>query len=221
MNYCLLEMSRLNENDFELVEQAYQAWWNIYSEEYASRGQKLNPDIFWNTKVLAILSLGDRIIGTHIYNPFHVSIPSAIQHSYFSDLSKEKIQEMKQQKICSLMSMEYLLVHPDFRGSFQGFKWAEVIIGLGLKFMTHSPWDAAIGIARDDKKVTKMSEKMGATAHGNLEKMNTPCQIMLLQKHQYQSHPHQTTSKMIEDLWQKKNTNVDWLKQNESLMKVG
>lgn len=221
MQYFLLDMNRLHHKNFDLVERAYQTWWNVYSLEYEQRGQKLNPDTFWNTKILAVIMMDGKILGTHIYNPFHVSIPSTTQHSYFNDLSMEKISELKQNQIQSLMSMEYLLVHPDFRGAYSGFKWAEVIIGLGLKFMSTSPWDAAIGIARQDKKVTEMSEKMGARAHGHLEKMNTPCQIMLLKKNQYQSHPHDVTSKVIDELWRNKTTNIEWLLQPEQMMKVG
>lgn len=221
MKYYLLDMSRLTDNNYEIVESAFQTWWDTYSKEYLQRGQKLNPDTFWNTKILAVMTWHNRVIGTHIYNPFHLCIPSAISHSYFNDLTPEKIQELKSQKIQSLMSMEYLLVHPDFRGKQFDFKWAEVVIGLGLKFMTESPWDAAIGIARDDKKVTQMSARMGATSQGQLEKMKTPCQIMLLHKNGYQPHPNQNTAQIIHKLWENKSSNIEWLTQKDQLMKVG
>src|SRR5690606_3255994 len=102
----------------------------------------------WTATILAILQAnnGD-IIGVHIYNVFDLRTKAVQSHSYLLNFPDTKVFEIKKDGADQVMSMEYLLVNPKYRGKQDGFSWGEVVIGLGFNALLSSPWGGAVGIA--------------------------------------------------------------------------
>lgn len=205
MKYFLIDMANINSESIGLIEGAFQLWKHSYRNEFETRGLTLSEEDFWSCRLLAVLETNDEILGLHIYNVFDIRTCIKKSHKYLRDISELRLQHFLNQGVHRLMSMEYLLVNPKFRGKNSSTRWAEVIIGLGFNVMLHSPWDAAIGIARTDKKVDLMSMKMGGHDTESLIKNQTPCKVMFMTKSEYKQHENTHTRLLIEELWQNKN----------------
>lgn len=212
--YHLIELSNIFDDSIHLVEQSYLLWEKTYSEILNSSGETLNSDAFWRSKILAVIEKEDTVVGLHLYNSFDLRIKSINKHSYFAHIHPEKVEEIKSSKINSLMSCEFLTVHPSHRGKKIDLSMAEVIVGLCSKVLTHSPWDALIGISRVDFKVDKMSAKIGAHSFGDTKRHNIDCKLVLARKDQIKKIEHKETLNLVETLWSQKN-NLTNLISNE------
>lgn len=216
--YHLIELSNIFDSSIELIEQSYSLWESAYSEILKSSGETLNPDAFWRSKILAVIEKDNQVVGMHLYNSFDLRIRSINKHSYFSHIHSEKVEEIKSSNINSLMSCEFLTVHPSHRGKKIDISMAEVIVGLCSKVLTHSPWDALIGISRVDFKVDKMSAKIGANSFGETKRHNIDCKLVLAKKDQIKKIEHKETLAFVERLWSHKN-NLTTLILNELSIK--
>ena len=203
--YHLIELSNILDNSIHLVEQSYTLWEKTYSEILSHSNETLNPDAFWRSKTLAVIEKENQVVGLHLYNSFDLRIKSINKHSYFSHIDPEKVEEIKSNRINSLMSCEFLTVHPNHRGKKIQISMAEVIVGLCSKVLTHSPWDALIGISRVDFKVDKMSAKIGANSFGDTKRHNIDCKLVLARKDQIKKIEHKETLVLVENLWSQKN----------------
>lgn len=212
--YHLIDLGNILDNSVNLIEQAYVLWEKTYSEILKSSGEILNPDAFWRSKILAVIEDNGQIVGLHLYNSFDLRINSINKHSYFSHIQPEKVAEIKSSRINSLMSCEFLTVHPSHRGKKNQISMAEVIVGLCSKVLVHSPWDALIGISRTDFKVDKMSAKIGANSVGDTQRHNIDCKLVLAKKDQIKKIEHKETVDLVENLWAQKN-NLTYLILNE------
>lgn len=203
--YHLIELSNILDNSIHLVEQSYTLWEKTYSVILSHSNETLNPDAFWRSKILAVIEKENQVVGLHLYNSFDLRIKSINKHSYFSHIDPEKVEEIKSNRINSLMSCEFLTVHPNHRGKKIQISMAEVIVGLCSKVLTHSPWDALIGISRVDFKVDKMSAKIGANSFGDTKRHNIDCKLVLARKDQIKKIEHKETLVLVENLWSQKN----------------
>lgn len=209
MQYHVIDMANIPADKTVLVDRAFALWKEIYSQELESRGLQLAEEDFWNCRLLCIVENGEHIIGTHNYNVFDLRT-LACGHKYFNDVTPERIQILKKQNMHRLMSMEYLLVNPLFRGSKSPIRWGEVVIGLGFKVMKHSPWEAMIGIARADKNVNTMGLRMGCKETESITKNQTPCKVMIMGKAEIKDNVDPDTQKFINRLWAQRSCNSPW-----------
>lgn len=204
MNYSLIDMSNILASEISTVDTAFSLWTETFQNELEPRGLELNKEDFWNCRLLAVIKDKDAIVGSHIYNIFDLRTATPTAHNYFKDIPEDTLKACKDQGVQRIMSMEYLLVHPSYRGKNSPVRWGEVIIGLGLEVLRHSSMDAAIGIAREDKKVNTMGLKMGCQEKDFLIKNKTPCRILYMTKKDCREHENPTTQKMIKNLWNNK-----------------
>lgn len=218
MKYHIIDMANISARELKLVDRAFSLWKQIYSQELETRGLSLHIEDFWNCRLLAIIEDGFNVIGVHIYNVFDLRT-LATSHKYFDDVTPERIEIMKSQKIERLMSMEYLMVNPAFRGAKSPIRWGEVVIGLGFKVMVHSPWDAIIGIARADKHVNDMGRKMGCAETDSVVKNQTPCKVMIMTKNEIKDHEDPQTQALIDSLWNQRSNSSPWYQEHNTKKK--
>lgn len=209
VQYHVIDMTNIPDHKTHLVDSAFGLWKAVYSEELERRGLKLCIEDFWNCRLLCIIEDRGVIIGTHNYNVFDLRT-RAQEHKYFNDVTPERIEILKSQKMHRLMSMEYLLVNPLFRGSKSSVRWGEVIIGLGFNVMVHSPWDGIIGIARADKNVNTMGKRMGCSETESITKNQTPCKVMIMGKSEIKDNVDKDTQKIINNLWRDRFCSSPW-----------
>lgn len=217
--YHLIELGNIFDSSIDLVEQSYGLWEKTYSEILRESGEALNPDAFWRSRILAVIEKDSEVVGMHLYNSFDLRIKSISKHSYFSHIDTNKVEEVKSSRINSLMSCEFLTVHPNYRGKKIDISMAEVIVGLCSKVLTHSPWDALIGISRIDYKVDKMSAKIGANSFGDTKRHNIDCKLVLAKKDQIKKIDHKETLELVETLWSRKNNLTNLILNELSYMK--
>lgn len=219
MQYHVIDLANIDVADLDLVNRTFSLWQNVYSQELQSRGLELHPEEFWNARLLAVITNKTDVIGAHLYNVFDLR-SLATTHKYFSDITPERVQSLLQQKAYKLMSMEYLLVNPAYRGKQADVRWGEVVIGLGFQVLQHSPWDGAIGVARMDKNVHSMSKKMGGNETEQLTKNQTPCAVMTMTKAQMKPHDDLKVQNMITSLWNNKHMTSPWNIEIPARLKV-
>lgn len=210
MQYLIIDMANIQPQAVRTVDRAFDLWKSVYKYELESRGQTFHEEHFWNCRILAVIEQDGEIIGTHIYNVFHLDTLITKNHPYFLDIPDLRLQDFKNHQVHQIMSMEYLLVNPAHRGRNAPVRWAEVVIGLGLKVMLHSPWDGIVGIAREDKKVNQMGMKMGVLEMDGLMKNQTPCRIMFLSKSDLKPHADPGVQTLIENLWRNRIDYSPW-----------
>lgn len=201
MNYHLIDMANIIESDIQLVNQAFAVWRSIYKQELEIRGLTLHEEDFWNCRLLGIIESDGQIIATLFSNIFDLRSQVVESHRYFKDISLERIESFRQQGLQRFMSMEYLLVNPNFRGHKSTVNWAEVIVGLGFNALLNSSCDAVVGIGREDKKVSRIFVKMGGVETDFLIKNQTPCRVVVMPKNDYHEHENAKTRRYIETLW--------------------
>ena len=211
MQYHLIDLANIQTKSLGVVERTFSLWKKVYSLELESRNLKLNEDHFWSARLLAVIQEDQDIVGALLHNIYDLRSSVIHSHKYFSDVPSEKVQEFKAQGTDKIMSFEYLLVNPDYRGQKSNVRWGEVIIGLGLQVILHSPWDSMIGIARADKKVNQMAGKMGCFESASLMKNHTPCKIMFMHIRDLKDHPDLVTRNWIARLWSSKDSYSPWI----------
>ncbi|MGZ3772960.1 MAG: hypothetical protein ACXVCY_04240 [Pseudobdellovibrionaceae bacterium] len=199
-------LSPKTNDEIKIINKCFSMWINTFGADLSSRGAVLNKDEFHRARILAVLITDtNEVAGFHLYCPFFLNESPSLEHSYLKVIPEEIKENMLQRKIHSLMAMEYLTVAPSFRKSESGGpNIAQIIVRLGLKVMNNLNLDAAIGIARIDRKVNFLGETIGFETLGEIEKFNNKCSIMLFPKNKKAKKTDEFTEKMIDSLWNQK-----------------
>jgi hypothetical protein len=193
------------EKEIELLNRCYALWVDEYGKDLASRGATLNRDEFQRARVLAVITSGDELVGFHQYSVFDIREDSSRDHSYLRALGQEVVTKLGDAKIKSFMAMEYLTVAPAFRYKGRtGPKISEIIIRLGLRVMNELGADAAIGIARIDRKVNTTGDAMGWSQIAEITKYNNQCAVMLFEKNFKEIPSDDFTNRTVDMLWAEK-----------------
>lgn len=199
--YHLIDLAQIPDHYTTLVDQAYGLWSDTYKPILEKSGEKLNPDTFWRTKILAVIEENFNIVGIHLYNSFHLSCMTMTLQGYLAQFPVDKIEELRAQKLPQVMSCEYLTVSPKYRGKNSSVSWGEVIVGLAAQVLLHSPWDVMVGISRTDYKVDQMALAIGAKDNGVTERHQVTCKVMTADRSQIMPHKDPMTRKIINNLW--------------------
>ncbi|UYL08200.1 hypothetical protein B9G69_014200 [Bdellovibrio sp. SKB1291214] len=200
--HLIYTLAAKTEEEVNLVNKCYALWADEYGKDLASRGATLNRDEFQRARVLAIIMDGSELVGFHQYTVFDLREICSHEHSYVRALGQEVLSKMLDQKIKSFMAMEYLTVAPSFRGKGRGGpKISEIIIRLGLRVMNELGADAALGIARIDRKVNSTGDAMGWRQLAEIKKYNNPCAVMLFEKTYKEIPSDDFTNRLVDSLW--------------------
>ncbi len=155
--------SYLHQNEVELRNKAYEAWYKVWSKVYQDRGSdfKLSSDEFSRQDLVCALLLEEQIVAMHLYSFFNLqSTPDKKSH-YFDFFSESYLQALSQKNVKSVMSMEFLTVVPEFRKRNFGFPTGSLICELGTRMFGLTQADAIVAPARIDVKVHEIAYDIG------------------------------------------------------------
>ncbi len=134
-----------------------------------------------------------------------LELPSQ-SHNYLRGIPEDAKNVLKERGSRSLMAMEYLTVCPDYRAEvIAGARAAEMIVRLGLKVMNSLGLDAAIGVARVDRKVNSLADSIGCEEIMLMEKYNNKCSLMYFDHRFHTAKGNPFVMNMVENLWKNRN----------------
>jgi hypothetical protein len=103
------------------------------------------------------------------------------------------------------MSVEFLIISPEWRKSLVGISLSEVIISLSTKIFKATNADALIGTARRDVKVNDSCYKLGFfSVESSVQRRNFEVDLIAALKKDIKMHPDFETSALVKELWANK-----------------
>lgn len=189
-----------------LINGCFKIWKKYFEEDLSSRGETLNLNEFHRARYYAILMCDTEIAGFHLYSVFDYREDSSRSHTYMSAIHPVANSIFKENKQ-SMLSMEYLTVAEKFRKRNPGIHHseagniAETVIRLGLRFGRELGCEVAIGVARQDRKVNKLGEKIGFTDYDTIVKYENPCSIMAMDLSSTEKSEDELAIARVENLW--------------------
>ncbi|MBV2169419.1 MAG: hypothetical protein KUL82_12000 [Bdellovibrio sp.] len=207
LSYRLIDMtSHRTDEEVRLVNTCFQHWYDIFSKDVEARGATLNEDEFHRARVLAVLQSEDAVVGFHLYSIFDLRELPSKRHSYLKGIPESAKSVIDERGSRSLMAMEYLTVCPDYRAEMiAGARAAELIVRLGLKVLNSLGLDAAIGVARVDRKVNSLADSIGCEEIMLMEKYNNKCSLMYFDRRIHVAKGNPFVMNMVETLWNQRN----------------
>jgi hypothetical protein len=194
-----------NFNGVAIYNSAYDYWKTFWKDVYSQVGEKgdLNTDDFLRQDFIGVLMHDEEIVGMHLYNLFDLSMRAHMDQRFMSKgFGELYFRQLKNKKVKTAMSLEYLTVDPLWRKSVIGISVAEILIGLALKIQKSLDIDAGIGKSRADVKVTQMVERFGAKVLGNKILIhNITTDLIVFFKNEITPHPDKTINQYVDKFW--------------------
>lgn len=190
-----------------LHNQVYRFWKGIWSETLEKMklppldlGQILRQDY------ICFLTLKNEVIGSHLYSIFDIRKDITIESEYFAQAKNDLIEYCKLHKVNTLMTQEYLAVHPEWRKTQSGISLPELIIGLGIKMMQKLGCDSTVGTIREGaQSVERISREIKADLLPCIvSRYNMPHKFFIARKEIIQLPGNIKMQELINKLWHEK-----------------
>jgi hypothetical protein len=215
MQYSVLSKINLDSNTAKLYDQAYQFWFQSWSEYYKilDPSFKPNPDDFFRQDFVVLIHENQKIAAIHLYSIFDLRSQKITLQSYlnynFNDIFFAEMRRQKQKKI---MTMESLFVDPEFRKSAIGFPIAHVLACLGQRiFRDLTDCDAIIAPARNDVKIAQIGYQIGFEAlQKNIQLHGVSVDLIFCLRHRIKDHPDETVRNQVETFWRQVGTQTNF-----------
>lgn len=200
--YHLVNPHHVPENNISLMNNVYDLWESCFRPLAEGAGEKFDPDDFFRVDTMGVLTHGDKIVGSHFYALFDLRLKATLNHHFFQYLDNSTIEDLKQRGHNHMLTLEYTLINKEYRKSQQSIVWAEVLTGLGLKYLDQSIGSGILGTPRIDAKVDQMTLRLNAEIlQDPVRKMNCPCAVVYFPKQQNRSLPNPETQALVNNLW--------------------
>lgn len=204
--------------NFKLVEvysNTYRFWRGVYSEVYSQTRslESLNTDNFYRQDEIFSLVIEQQVIGCILFSYHNTLAESAWDLKYFHDLPREMVDQIRAHAPRSLMMMESLTVHPEWRRSRSGLPLAEILLGMAMKAFKASQCEVLVGTPRVDVKVHKLCALYGGKCLGSIAKSGYSCETFLFAGDESHTNPNPDVAVQIETLW---NQRIETLKIAEA-----
>lgn len=188
----------------------YHFWKQSWKQEMANAGgdpRYVNADDFIRQDSILVVLSQDQIAAMIMCTLYDLSLPSVRDVKYFSSFQPEYFERLSE-KGSSVLTMEFLMVHPEWRGGRAGAPLGAVMIGLGIK-EAHSIYraGAALGVGRVDNGVNRSLRGFGGTALGRVSKVNIECEIVGIYNGLAKPFPKPEVDTLVSQLWQ---TRIDY-----------
>jgi len=192
-----------------LLDEAYFLWKNIWDSTFKGNGveKKASPDDFFRQNFIPIIKNETDIIAIHLYSIFNLSSKAMREHSYLKNNFNDKFfSVMEQENIKLAMTMESLIVHPDYRRTKIGQSYFLAISYLGMQlFADFTNCDAIIAPVRRDVGIAEAAEKIGFSATDkNITLYNTPVDLVYLKRNSEIKYPDDIIRQQVKNLWNEK-----------------
>jgi hypothetical protein len=183
----------------------YRLWRDIWEQTFAKLGipaERLNGE-FARQDWIACIALGDRPLAVHLYSFFAIDSLSSREHPYMSSNYNELyFARLAKAGVRTVMSLEYMTVHPAFRKGTHGVHLGAVLVGLAMNTMKLSGADAAIAPARRDHKVHELAYAFGGEpVIENVINHNAPCDLLMCQSGKVKPNPSLEINQLMQKLW--------------------
>jgi ribosomal protein S18 acetylase RimI-like enzyme len=184
----------------------YRFWRGVYTHVYSHSKcpKSLNTDNFYRQDEIFSLVHENKIIGCILFSYHNAKSESLWDLKYFEDLSPDMIGEIRRSTPNSLMLMESLTVHPEWRRSSSGLPLADILLGVAMKAFQASGCDTLVGTPRVDVKVHRLCERYNGHSLGPIAKSNYQCETFIFRANESHFHPVEETKGQIQQLWDRR-----------------
>ncbi|MNJ94624.1 hypothetical protein D3C87_123260 [compost metagenome] len=200
--YTLVNPHQVPEEQIPLMNKVYDLWESCFRPLAEGAGEKFDPDDFFRVDCMGVLMHGENIVGSHFYALFDLRLKATLNHHFFQYLDNSTIDGLIKRDHSRVITLEYTLINKEYRKSQQNIVWAEVLTGLGLKYLDSSIGSGILGTPRIDAKVDKMTYRLNAEVlQEPVRKMNCPCAVVYFPKQQNRSLSNPEVQALVNNLW--------------------
>lgn len=208
LRYVLLSPHHPNQETRHLLNITYESWKNTFSKVVEDKGGDLNKDDFFRYDLIGALFYEDKLVGSHCYSLFDLSLNCCLDHHFMQEIAPETIDKLLQKKQQLIYSLEYTNILPEFRKDSSNIRWVDVLTGCALKMLDGSVANGIIGTPRTDIKVDKTAIRLGAEEiQPPFKKMNYECSVIYFPKRKDRALPDPAVNQLVQQAWNGLNIN--------------
>jgi hypothetical protein len=164
LSYYLLDC-RGSQPQFKAIQElVYSAWKRGWATTYRELQSEAEPQSneFLRQSFMAAIVCEAEVVGCHLYSFWDLHSRIHLENPYFADYPESVLEAFRSRGASDVMTMEYLYVSPQWRKSLTGISYAEILLSLALRILSQVDAAAAIGIARNDRKMNSVIYRKGA-----------------------------------------------------------
>lgn len=205
LQYFLFSPKNPSDLYLNVHNRVYQLWKNVWEQtlqELRLPTHELANEFGRQNRIVAICHQFQPV-AIHLYSHFHLGSRASQESSYLAENYPPLFfEKLKQRGIKTVMSMEYMTVHPDWRKSRGSIHIGAVLGALGLNCMKLHQLDACIAPARKDHKVHLLAHAQGGESIiSDVFNHNVICDLVLLERNKVIDHPNPDISQLVKQLW--------------------
>ena len=205
LQYFLFSPKNPSDLYLQIHNRTYDLWkmlWEKTLEELRLPTENL-PNEFGRQNHIAVICHRFEPVAIHLYSHFHLESRASQECSYMRENYPALFfEKLKQRGLKTVMSMEYMTVHPEWRKSRGNLHIGAVLGALGLKCMEHHQLGGCIAPARKDHKVHLLAHAQGGESIiADVFNHNVLCDLILLQREKIKDHPDTGIAKIVDRLW--------------------
>lgn len=206
LRFTLLPANSPPSEALYLHNNAYRMWRDVWQDTFDKLGiphDKLEGE-FGRQGLVACISEGDKPLAVHLYSFYSIDSIAAREHPYMTGNYPEIFfAKLAHEGVRTVMSMEYMTVHPNYRKSSGQVHVGEALGGLAQQTMKWSGADASIAPARRDRKIHLMAYGYGGEpVIENVKNHNVDCDLVMIRRERIKPHRTPETQALIERLWE-------------------
>ncbi len=194
----------------------FRFWLSVWKPTMKSMGDKaLDFDQILKQNYICFIKSNGTVIASHFYSKYDIRAISTKHTSYFKDSFETLSSYCNELNLKTVMTQEYLSVHPEWRKHQIGFSIAEVVIGLAIKMMNYTSSDSTAGTIRAGApSVEVISKSINADLLPvTVKRYGNPHKLFIVSQENVIQPGNKITNKVIEQLWNKK---TDFIKKSNS-----
>lgn len=189
----------------EQVQQAFQTWWNVWSEVYKGSNFELRAEEFTRHDLICAVIAGNEAAAVHCYSFFELDSKLDMSTKYFKFFSPFFVNTLKEKNVNRVMSMEYMTVHEKFRSRQIGFSLGRVLAQLGVRLFEQSEGHAIVAPARKDLNVHEMCYDSGFNCiEADISQRSFSCDMIAYFKGNQKNVSDPFLAKICDRLWENK-----------------
>jgi hypothetical protein len=196
--------SGLVKEDLKLKNKVFVTWKEFWQQVYKDQNSsfEVKADDFIRQDIIGVIFDGERVAASHMYSFFNLKALADSEIHYFNFFSKFYLETLQQNKVETVMSMEYLTVTPDYRKSVVGFSLGSVVASLGTHVFGEIGVDAIVAPARTDVGVHKMAHDIGfVSIEKNTDQRGFNCDLIACFRGDQKPSDSPIVRNLVNQLW--------------------
>ena len=164
LKYCILPAANPAPKHVDSHNKAFSFWFDSLKDAFAETGNDPSSliDDFIRQDLATVIFAGDEAVASLLLSFYSIDSLVARKFRYLGDTYPEiYFEKLKKHGVHSVMSMQYLTVHPNWRKSKCEFHFAPTIFALAQNIQRAFGVDAIISCVRRDNKVNELVYSLG------------------------------------------------------------